>query len=350
MAITVYGAFRTDSTLSDTDAATDATGATFSISAYSQITFDDGADGTVIAGDSSSNETGNDLTQTMAGAPIYWDYTIQVTAAGGAVYQIGLLDYDTSGNNNSIGIDSEDGYFLVFLNGAIPPLNTTLTINGIVDNGASIPVSTTVPCFTQGTLIATPQGQRAIETLEAGDWVATADCGQQPIRWIGSRALCQRELDANPKLYPINFAPGSLGKGLPHRNMQVSPQHRMLLRSKIAQRMFDSPEVLIPANKLVGLPGVSVDRQAQSVTYYHMLFDRHQIVFAEGAPTESLFTGPEALKSVGAEALEEIATLFPEIVSPTHIPTMARVTPSKGKHMKHLVARHAKNGTPLLYQ
>jgi len=284
LAITVYGAFRSDSTLSDMGAATNATGTTFQISAYNQITFDDGADGTVIAGDNISNETGNDLTQTMAGAPIYWDYTIEVTD-GTATYEIGLLDYDTSGNGHSIGIDSEDGYFMAFLNGAIPPLNTTLTINGIVDNGASIPVSSTIPCFTAGTRIATPQGPRAIEDLSVGDHVATADCGQQPIRWM-----------------------------------------------------------------LIGLPGVCVDDQATAVTYYHMLFDRHQIVFAEAAPTESLFTGPEALKAVGPEALAEITTLFPEIVGCGHAPVLARPVPQKGKLMKRLVARHLKNDLPLVHR
>lgn len=348
MAITLYGALRSDSTLSDMGAATNATGTTFQISAYNQITFDDGADGAVIAGDNSSNETGNDLTQTMAGAPIYWDYTIEVTD-GTATYEIGLLDYDTSGNGHSIGIDSEDGYFMAFLNGAIPPLNTTLTINGIVDNGASIPVSSTIPCFTAGTRIATPQGPRAIEDLSVGDHVATADCGQQPIRWIGSRTVGHAALLANPKLYPVAFAPGSLGGGLPERALRVSPQHRMVLRSKIAMRMFGSAEVLIPAHKLIGLPGVCVDDQVTAVTYSHMLFDRHQIVFAEGAPTESLFTGPEALKAVGPEALAEITTLFPEIVGCGHAPVLARPVPQKGKLMKRLVARHLKNDLPLVH-
>ncbi len=347
MPTTIYGAFRTDSTLSDTGAAADATGTTFQISAYSQITIEEGADGTVFSGDSASNETANDPTQTYNGEIIYWDYTIEVTD-GTNVYQIGLFDYDINGNGNSIGIDSEDGYFMAFLGGAVPPLNTPLTINGIVDNGPSIDIDTTVPCFAAGTRIATPDGPRQIETLRVGDAVMTLDHGPQTVRWIGSRALDRIDLTRKPKLRPIRISRGALGDGLPENDLVVSPQHRMLVRSPIAARMFSSEEVLVPANKLVGIPGITVEENVHSVTYFHLLFDQHEVVFAEGAPSESLFTGPGALAGVGAEARAEIAALFPEIQAQSYAPPLARATPPTGKQMRALVARHVKNRKPLV--
>ena len=79
-----------------------------------------------------------------------------------------------------------------------------------------------------------------------------------------------------------------------------------------------------------------------------MLFDDHEIIFSNGAPTESLFTGPEALKSLSAESREEITQLFPEITALGYAPTPARPIPAKGKLMKQLVARHAKNHKVLL--
>jgi hypothetical protein len=117
----------------------------------------------------------------------------------------------------------------------------------------------------------------------------------------------------------------------------------VLVRNAVAVRMFDSAEVLIPANKLLTLPRIDIEREADGVEYFHMLFEVHQIVWSNGALTESLFTGPEALKSVSAEAREEITTLFPEIVAPDYVPVPARPIPEKGKLMKRLAQRLAKN-------
>ncbi|EEE37916.1 hemolysin-type calcium-binding region [Rhodobacteraceae bacterium KLH11] len=347
MPTTVFGAFRSDSTLSDAGASSSVVGSTFQISAYSQITIEDGANGTIFDGDSNSNETANDPTQTFDDEIIFWDFTVSVTD-GTNTYQIGLFDYDINGDGNSIGVDSEDGFFLAFIGGSVPPLNTTLTITAIIDNGPNIDVDTVVPCFVAGTQIDTPDGPRTIESLRAGDAVLTLDHGPQVIRWIGSRDLDSVDLQAKPKLRAIRIAKGALGDGLPLRDLRVSPQHRMLVRSPIAVRMFETDEVLVAAHKLLGLPGVCVDEGAPSLTYFHLLFDRHEVIYAEGAPSESLYTGPEALKSVGKDALAEIQALFPEITSEVYTPQLARLTPDRGAQVRSLIRRHVKNGKPLL--
>ena len=198
-------------------------------------------------------------------------------------------------------------------------------------------------CFTRGTLIKTCMGEVAIEDLVVGDKVLTMDNGYQPIRWIGGRGLSRADLEANPKLKPIRIRAGALGQGLPEQDLLTSPQHRVLVRNQVAVRMFASAEVLIPANKLLTLPGIDIEWDADGVEYFHFLFDAHQIVWSNGAQTESLFTGPEALKAVSPEAREEIATLFPEIVTPGFTPQSARPIPEKGKLMKTLAQQMAKN-------
>ena len=62
----------------------------------------------------------------------------------------------------------------------------------------------------------------------------------------------------------------------------VSPQHRMLVRSQIAQKMFGTPEVLVAAKQLCQLRGIDVVEDLVDVTYVHFLFDAHQIVLANG--------------------------------------------------------------------
>ena len=349
MPTTIYGALRTDTTMTNAQASTTLSG-TFQISAYSQITIDDGADGTIYNGDHLSNETPNDVTQTLSGGnAIFWDFTITVTD-GTNTYEIGVFDYDINNDGDMIGVDAEDGYFLAFLNGSVPPLNTTLTITAIVENDADIPRNIGVPCFVAGTLITTPEGLRAIETLSVGDLVETLDHGPQEIRWIASRKLNNVDLVLKPKLRPIRIESGALGMCLPLRDLCVSPQHRMLIRSPIAARMFDENEMLIAANKLTEAPGIAQDATTRSVTYVHMLFDRHEIVFAEGAPTESLFTGAQVMKLISSEAREEITTLFPQIGLDSHNPRMARSVPKRGRQARKLVQRHVKNKKSLIVE
>ena len=197
-----------------------------------------------------------------------------------------------------------------------------------------------VTCFTPGALIRVPGGTRAVECLQAGDLVVTADDKAQPVRWIGRATK-----PCTGGMRPIKISAGSLGAGLPRRDLIVSPQHRMLVRSNIVARMTGRAEVLIPANKLLPLPGVSLVQDWASVTYLHLLFDRHQIIYAEGAATESLLVGPQAERLIGPEAIAELEHLFPGLRQDTGLP--ARLV-LDGAPAKRLVARHLRNQKELL--
>lgn len=200
-------------------------------------------------------------------------------------------------------------------------------------------------CFTAGTLIETEQGLRAVETLVAGDKVLTRDDGLQPLIWVGRRQLSERELRSTPKWRPIRIAANALGDGLPRRDVEVSPQHRVLVRSRIAQRMFDTEEVLVAAKELVAMPDIDRADDLTEVTYFHLMFDTHQIVFAEGAEMESLFIGPMTLATFDSAARREVVTLMPQITSVASDPArpILRGGPARG-----LLRRHERNDRPLV--
>lgn len=203
------------------------------------------------------------------------------------------------------------------------------------------------PCFTRGTLIETAAGPRPIEELAEGELIVTRDNGLQKLRWIGSVNLSATALELNEKLRPIRIRAGALGDGVPARDLLVSPQHRMLVRSRIAQRMFGTSEVLVAAKQLLMIEGVEIAQDADGVEYFHMLFDRHEVVIANGAESESLFTGTEALKMVGEAAREEIFTLFPELRQPDFVPASARPLIS-GRQGRKMAVRHMQNGRALV--
>ena len=95
------------------------------------------------------------------------------------------------------------------------------------------------------------------------------------------------------------------------------------------------------------MDGIKIDEDIEEVEYFHILFDQHVVILSNGAWTESLFTGPEALKAVSSEARKEIETLFPEICDPDFSAETAYTFPKTGKLMKQLIARHKKNNKPL---
>ncbi|MGA0613351.1 Hint domain-containing protein [Paracoccus sp. KR1-242] len=243
-------------------------------------------------------------------------------------------------------VDSVNGTIFITTDGTFTPGVSKPVVP--MDNGGIALDDLVVVCFTRGTWITTPDGPRLIEELAVGDLVTTLDQGPQPIRWIGSRRLSRGTLARLPNLRPIRIAAGALGPGLPETDLVVSPQHRMLLSSPIVRRLFETDEVLVPAKKLLGQPGIA-EEAAQSVEYFHILLDRHQVVIANGAPSETLLVGQIALRALGAEARREISLIFPEIALPGFTPVPARQLAAP-RRIGKLVERHVRNGHHLCQQ
>ncbi|MEL6167658.1 MAG: Hint domain-containing protein [Pseudomonadota bacterium] len=163
-------------------------------------------------------------------------------------------------------------------------------------------------CFTPGTRLATPRGTVAVETLVRGDLVLTRDHGAQPIRWISRTAVTSAEIAADPALAPVLIPRGSLAPNRPVRDMWVSPQHRMLVAGSKPALLFNCDEVLVPARALS-----NVRRTGTGTRYIGLLFDRHQIVFANGAQTESLHAGRLAKGRMSLSERAELFRLFPTL-------------------------------------
>ncbi|MEO0999058.1 MAG: Hint domain-containing protein [Pseudomonadota bacterium] len=170
-------------------------------------------------------------------------------------------------------------------------------------------------CFTPGSLIATPTGPRPVETLAIGDLVITEDRGLQAIRWVGRRRMTGARLRAMPELRPILIPRGSLGPGLPERDMRVSPQHRMLLDGPACRLTHGSDAVLVPAKALLNCAGIAADTGCREVEYVHVLFDRHEIIWADGVRTESFHPGHVAMDSLDAAGRAELLEIFPELAA-----------------------------------
>ncbi len=160
------------------------------------------------------------------------------------------------------------------------------------------------PCFARGTMIETNRGEVAIEALAVGDLVRTADHGFQPIRWVGSTTVC-----GTGKAAPIVVKKGALGNV---RDLRLSPAHRVLLQGWQAEVLFGSAEMLASVSALVNDHTILVQK-VDTVEYFHLLFNQHEIIFSEGAATESFHPGEADLGTMAKAVLSEIYALFPEL-------------------------------------
>lgn len=244
------------------------------------------------------------------------------------------------------------------LQGVLRPLVNGIIANPLayLENNALFTISLTaaaglplVPCFTAGTMIMTRRGEVPVETLCVGDHVLTVDHGFRPVRWIGSRTLTSVDLVAAPHMRPVRIEAGALGFDLPVRPLLVSPQHRCLIRSRIAARIVGDREVLIAAKHLTETPGISVVERPAAVTYIHLLFDQHELLFSDGAITESIYLGQMAVASVDHAAQEEILALFPDLATnePHQVTRAARQFLS-GHVARRLVKRALENSKTLV--
>ncbi len=206
---------------------------------------------------------------------------------------------------------------------------------GQVDTGSG--AERISPCFTPGTMIATPKGERRVEDLKPGDRVITRDNGIQTIRWIGNTVIGQTRLRYASYLRPVLIRQGALGNGLPERDTLVSPNHRVLVSGD--QTMFDTdePEVLAAAKHLIGVRGVDVV-EASNLRYIHFMCDRHEVVLSNGIWAESFHPSVEALAGMDNAQRGEIFELFPDLKTGARQKPHPLARPTAGKRLARLVS------------
>lgn len=182
-----------------------------------------------------------------------------------------------------------------------------------IDRDAALERFAQVACvsFTRGTHIALATGeQRPIEDLRIGDRVLTRDDGPQPIRWIG-----QNTVRAVGAFAPILIAAGTLHN---HRDLVVSPDHRLFIYQRSDRIGAGRPELLVRASHLVNGESVRV-QDGGFVDYFQLLFDRHQIIFAEGIAAETLLIDPRTRPALPPELAEKMAEALPHHSRAAHL-------------------------------
>ena len=229
-------------------------------------------------------------------------------------------------------VELEDGSILISLPAATGGGSVQVFDTRIDDLSA---INVNVVCFTIGTLILTHEGEKPIETLKVGEKIKTYNGSWKTLKSINIRRLGKKELHQRQNLWPIKIAEGGLGNKIPRKELCISPQHRILINSSIAQRMVGKP-VLISARKLLSLPGVTQSEPKNGCAYVHLIFEEHEVVRANGCWSESFYPGDYALHTLPSSIIQEYQAIFGnKITLPWPI--------IDGKKAQRMVQRHCKN-------
>lgn len=232
---------------------------------------------------------------------------------------------------------TEDGFVLASANDEAGENVFTYTVADADGNSDIAFVTiTTTPCFTAGTLIQTPTGRRPVDVLKAGDLVLTLDSGPKPLLWVGRtiRAACGASA-------PVEIAAGVLGA---RKATRVSPQHRLLIRDRLATVLFGADEFLVQAQHLVDGRTIRMQDTGGTVSYFHLLFDRHEIICGDGVLSESFHPGPQTKDSFDPFLRRSLK----RVLQRHNIREMRAARPSLKRHEATILALAADAKRPLL--
>jgi autotransporter-associated beta strand protein len=188
--------------------------------------------------------------------------------------------------NGTAHLDPSNDILTVTENGASYELQFDSSVSGrtfelAADSGSGTDITI---CFMAGTLVRTPDGEVAVETLLRGDLVLTAEGLVKPVCWLGRQTISTRFADPL-RVLPIRVKAGALGENIPCRDLLLSPDHALLVE-----------DALIHAGAPIN--GTSITREnavPERFTYYHVELDDHSLILAENAPAETFVDNVERL-------------------------------------------------------
>ena len=243
------------------------------------------------------------------------------------------------GNTDAAVIDA------VFWIGSVPPDGTLLTVVSETNPaGAGAPTFADITCFDAMAEIETLSGTKCACDLQVGDQPVSVTDQNQKIIWISRRIITPCEMLHNPKLQPVRIAANAFGEGYPSKDLIVSQEHRVLLSSKITQRMFGCGVVMVAAKFLTNLLGVEIFMPETPMTYVHFLLENHSAVQAHNIWAESLYLGPVVFDNLDLPTRRSLCACIAQYNLKSETSDFKLLGRQKAQN---LLERHIKNQKPV---
>ena len=165
-------------------------------------------------------------------------------------------------------------------------------------------------------MVRTPCGPRRAEFVRPGDLIVTRENGLRPVRMVWTHKIDAAVATADPSRAPVRLNIRAIGPMMPQRPLVLAPDHRVWLPSYLVTDATDNRGCLIAAAELAGTNDASYfDRSYTDRTFYNLVFDRHEIIMADGLPVETFHPSAGVLQHIAEETRDEISARFPSLRS-----------------------------------
>ena len=229
-----------------------------------------------------------------------------------------VIGYNVNNSNPTFG--TIEGLAFIGPPAGWPPVGTPLIVVGATEGPGSAGQATTSygsyvapPCFTPGTRIQTDRGPKRIELLQQGDRIQTRDAGFQPLLYVSRTHLSRSRLLREPNNLPVRIRAQNGAVSAETRDLVVSPNHRILWSGSSCDLHFGTPEVLVAAADLETGHRLQLADCPFGVTYLHLIFETHQVIWADGMWSESFLVGPSVFAGAPAQVQADLLDLFPDL-------------------------------------
>ena len=217
----------------------------------------------------------------------------------------------------SLVVSPNGGCPLLVFAGSMPRPETTLRVvraNMVATHDDPLTEQPSgVAVLAKGTRVRTPSGECAVEELREGNVILTREHGGQPVLWVGQRHVSEVRMMVEPETKPIRLRAGAIRSGQPDADLLVSPHQQVLVSGMRAQQLVGQDEVLASAADLVDGSLITIDRRASEISFYQVLLGRHEVIWANGVPVESLHPAFADLDTTNAQHRARLKSLFPQI-------------------------------------
>ena len=195
-------------------------------------------------------------------------YTADIIAINSGQVLLGIGTYNAADPSDPYGSN-----YAILSDTSLTAADATTTYSTSFSN--TNPTAYSPPCFAAGTMIATPDGDVAVEAIKVGDLVTTLSGAARPVIWTGARHVDIARHPRPETVRPVRIAAGAFDDNVPARDLLLSPDHSVHVDG-----------VLIPVKYLVNNTTVTL-LEPSSITYHHIELDEHDVVLANGLPAET---------------------------------------------------------------
>lgn len=194
--------------------------------------------------------------------------------------------------------------------------------------------------FARGVRVKTLSGEVRVENIKSSDLILTLDAGYKKVQYVSSTKINSQALKNNPELYPVVISKNALTPNLPEKDLYVSSQHRVYISSRIAYNVFGESEILVSAKDLVGCQGVKFDYSVKEVEYFHLILEKHALIYASGSISECLFLDSPEFKIETVDRTEKLSLKCSIVPKDKQSSSLARMVIREESLIKKFIENH----------